>query len=36
MDTQYVEVKVTGRVDTDSREADIDRWESDFADTLTG
>ena len=36
MDTQYAEVKVTGRVETDSREADIDRWESDFADTLTG
>ena len=27
--------KVTGKVDSGSREADIGRWESEFADTLT-
>ena len=35
MDNQYAEAKVTGKVDNDSRVADIGRWESDFADTLT-
>ena len=35
MEDQYAEAKVTGKVDSDSREADIGRWESEFADTLT-
>ena len=35
MDNQYAEATVTGKVDSDNRDADISRWESDYADTLT-
>ena len=35
MDNQYAEAPVTGKVDSDSRETDLDKWESDLADTLT-
>ena len=35
MDNQYSEVTVTGKVDSDNRDADISRWESDYADMLT-
>ena len=35
MENQYAEAKVTGKVDSDSREEDIVAWESDFADILT-
>ena len=35
MDNQYAEAKVTGKVENDSREADVAAWESDFADILT-
>ena len=34
MDSQYTEVTVTGRVDTDTRETDVTSWEKDFSDIL--
>ena len=35
MDNQYIEVTLTGRAQTESREADIKGWEKEFHDTLT-
>ena len=35
MDQQYAEATVKGKVETETREADISSWEKDFADILT-
>ena len=35
MEQQYAEANVIGRVETETREADISSWEKEFADILT-